>query len=64
MFCIEEKLSLFRGFVEARNSVPYMGTWDGRSQWCNRLARSMDLYGPVFLWERESEQGKDVVTWR
>jgi hypothetical protein len=51
------RLSLSKGFVvEARNSVPYMGTWGRGSQWCNRLPRSIDLEWSVFLWERESEK--------
>jgi hypothetical protein len=24
--------------IEAKSSVLYMGTWDGQSQWCNRLS--------------------------
>jgi hypothetical protein len=31
--------------VEARNSVPYMGTWGRWSQWCNRLHKGP--MGPV-----------------
>ncbi len=32
--------------IEAKSSVPYMGTWDGRSQWCNRLSEGDRYYDP------------------
>ncbi len=32
--------------IEAKSSVPYMGTWDGRSQWCNRLSKGDRDYDP------------------
>ena len=60
MFYIEEKLSLFKGFVEARKSVPNMGTRGRRSQWCNRLLRSLDLIGAGFSLGMVKRAGEEV----
>ena len=33
--------------IEAKSSVPYMGTWDGQSQWCNRLSEGGRYYDRI-----------------
>jgi hypothetical protein len=30
--------------IEAKRSVLYLGTWDGQSQWCNRLSEGGRYY--------------------
>jgi len=33
--------------IEAKSSVLYMGTWDGQSQWCNRLSEGGRYYDRI-----------------
>jgi hypothetical protein len=40
----------------------YMGTWGRGSQWCNRLLWiDMILRSRFFVWERDSEKGREVM---